>query len=221
MLSLRKIANLFQVNTAEEIRYAHTVILATGIQDKRLPLDNWEEHVRNGTIRLCPICDAHENTGQNIALISTTECAVRHARFLRTYFKKLSLFTQPGDNLCCSDIEELLNSKIHVNIGKFESISIINNKPWIHSLDGGCHGYDSLYIMLGETRRTELARRLGAAFSTDGNLLVNEHQSSTIDGLYAVGDVVSRLHQISVAIGQATTAATQIHNHLADNFFEE
>lgn len=38
------------------------------------------------------------------------------------------------------------------------------------------------------------------------------------DGLYAAGDMVKALNQISVATGEAAIAATHIHNHLDANF---
>jgi thioredoxin reductase (NADPH) len=40
---------------------------------------------------------------------------------------------------------------------------------------------------------------------------VNENQVTTIEGLYAAGDVVSDLDQIAVATGQAAIAATHIY----------
>jgi thioredoxin reductase (NADPH) len=38
-----------------------------------------------------------------------------------------------------------------------------------------------------------------------------------VDGLYAAGDVVSDLHQLSVGVGHAAIAATCIHNRLDHN----
>jgi thioredoxin reductase (NADPH) len=38
-----------------------------------------------------------------------------------------------------------------------------------------------------------------------------------VRGLYAAGDVVSDLHQLSVAFGHAAHAATAIHNELPFN----
>jgi thioredoxin reductase (NADPH) len=46
------------------------------------------------------------------------------------------------------------------------------------------------------------------------NLDVDDHQCSTVDGLYAAGDVVTDLHQLSVAFGHATIAATDIHKSI-------
>ena len=40
---------------------------------------------------------------------------------------------------------------------------------------------------------------------------------TSVDGLYAIGDVVSALNQISVATGHAAIAATDVHNRLPPN----
>jgi thioredoxin reductase len=50
---------------------------------------------------------------------------------------------------------------------------------------------------------------LGARTNDVGCLEVDAHQRTTVDGVYAAGDVVSDLHQIAVATGHAAIAATQ------------
>jgi thioredoxin reductase (NADPH) len=40
---------------------------------------------------------------------------------------------------------------------------------------------------------------------------------TTVADLYAAGDVVSGLNQVSVAVGNAAMAATAIHNSLPNN----
>ena len=49
---------------------------------------------------------------------------------------------------------------------------------------------------------------LGAEHDEDGMLTVDDHQRTSVPGLYAVGDVVPGLSQIGVAMGQAALAAT-------------
>jgi thioredoxin reductase (NADPH) len=66
--------------------------------------------------------------------------------------------------------------------------------------------------------RADLARALGADCNDVGCLKVDEHQRTTVEGLYAAGDVVSDLHQIAVATGHAAIAATHIHKQLPPNF---
>jgi thioredoxin reductase (NADPH) len=62
--------------------------------------------------------------------------------------------------------------------------------------------------------QNELAIGIGAGVDGAGCLMVDQHQATTIEGIYAAGDMVRGLHQISVAIGEAAIAATAIHNRL-------
>jgi thioredoxin reductase (NADPH) len=75
-----------------------------------------------------------------------------------------------------------------------------------------------LYPALGCEIRSGLARALGAAVGDVGALNVDDHQETTVSGIYAAGDVVADLHQLSVAMGHAALAATAIHRSLPPNF---
>ena len=63
---------------------------------------------------------------------------------------------------------------------------------------------------------SELATSLGAKTSSDGCIVVDAHQRASVPGLYAAGDVVLGLDQISHAVGEAGVAATTIRNDLAE-----
>jgi thioredoxin reductase (NADPH) len=77
---------------------------------------------------------------------------------------------------------------------------------------------DVLYPALGCDVRSQLATALGARCTEIGNLHVDDKQRTSVEGLYAAGDVVTDLHQLSVATGHAAVAATAIHNSLPRNF---
>jgi thioredoxin reductase (NADPH) len=64
--------------------------------------------------------------------------------------------------------------------------------------------------------RSGLAGMVGANLSDDGCVLVDSHQRTSVPGLYAAGDVVIGLDQISHAMGQAGVAATAIRNDLCE-----
>ena len=76
--------------------------------------------------------------------------------------------------------------------------------------------FDIVYSALGIEVRSGLVVPLGATCSESGCILVDAHQRTSIPGIYAAGDVVHELSQISVAIGHAAIAATDIHNSLAE-----
>ena len=46
----------------------------------------------------------------------------------------------------------------------------------------------------------------GAALGEDGRLAVDDHQQTSVPGLYAAGDVVRGLNQLTVASAEATVS---------------
>jgi thioredoxin reductase (NADPH) len=71
-----------------------------------------------------------------------------------------------------------------------------------------------LYPAMGARVRSDLAVSLGADHTEAGFLKVDDKQRSSVEGIYGIGDVVTDLHQISVAYGHAAIAACHIQNHL-------
>ena len=80
--------------------------------------------------------------------------------------------------------------------------------------DGSVHKFDMLYCALGSHVQSQLAADMGASCDPDHGLKVDDHLETSIRGLFAAGDVVSSLDQLTVAAGQAAIASTAIHNRL-------
>jgi thioredoxin reductase (NADPH) len=91
-----------------------------------------------------------------------------------------------------------------------------------YSLDGGFAVETSRFLPSGGKScakvRSELAIRLGASVNKNGCLIVDEKQRTSVQHLYAAGDVTLELHPLAVSFGQAAIAATDIHNSLAPNY---
>ena len=218
VLNLQREAEGFaaQLDSGHSLR-ARAVLLATGITDNRPdpPIENWDAAVKHGSIRLCPICDGFEVIDQKVALIASTTSRVEHALFLATYTPRLTLFCHNAA-LPLSEHErtQLAAAGVAWVDEPITGIEIdVAMKPVIHLRDSN-YRFDTLYPMLGETPHSRLALDLGAQCAEDGRLIVDDKQATSVTGLYAAGDVVHNLNQISVACAQAAVAATDIHNHL-------
>ena len=75
---------------------------------------------------------------------------------------------------------------------------------------------DTVYPALGSKPNIELFKQLGLRTDEDSCIMTDPHQRLGLAGLYAAGDVVSGLDQISVAMGHAAIAATTLHNDLRE-----
>jgi thioredoxin reductase (NADPH) len=194
---------------------ATTVLLATGTADRIRNIPNWVTGVKRGLIRLCPICDAYEAKDQKIAVLSSSaQKGIKHALFLRSYTPTLTLILSEA-TLDEAERRKLRREGIDVIEDNPGSIRVIGRaRPTITLSDGKELCFDVIYPMLGESPRSALATQLGARCNKEGKLIVDRHQRTTVPALYAAGDVVDELNQISVAVGHAALAATDIHNRL-------
>ena len=198
---------------------ADHVLLATGVCDVGNQDGAWTAAIRKGAIRLCPICDAFEITGKKVGLLARGSQAAHHALFLRTYTAGLTLVRIDVETPLPEDERAALAAAGVVVIEDPAPTLTIDENDMPHlSTRAGVLQFDSIYPMFGSQPRSDLAAALGATCDADGNLLVDAHQCTSVPGLYAAGDLVTGLNQISVAVGHAAVAATAIHNRAAPRF---
>lgn len=218
--ALEKNNDVFSATVDNKTLIAKTVLLATGVSDHHPLIQHWSESVLSGKIRLCPICDAYDVTDSNIAIISSIECCVNHTKFIRHYSSQITLFSVPAARHLAADERKRLDDMGTTVIEEtITAVKADSDGPVIVETEtGGKYLFDTVYVMLGEASSKHLATDVGACCLPDGKLDVDNHQCTTVAGLYAAGDLVSTLHQVSVAIGQAAVAATGIHNSLHDQF---
>lgn len=213
--SLQRKADVFEASHEGGSVKARTVLLATGLLDAAPEVDGLEQAVTEGLIRYCPVCDAFEATDHKIAILGGQD-AIAKAKFLRDYSKDVTQIWS-GDEQP-KDLDDLTNAGVKL-IPRLAGLEICENKICaVTGVEGdGRESFDILYPALGCKVESDLALSLGAAITDVGSLKVDEHQCTTVEGLYAAGDVVSDLHQIAVATGHAAIAATRIHKMLAPN----
>ena len=212
---------LFTAGTADGSLKAHTILLAAGVVENKPPLTHFADAVKRGLIRTCPVCDGYEAYGKHIAVIGSGEHAAGEALFLRTYASDVSLLLMANDPAKLSErtLDALRAAAIaltHVASGSVQAGA--EGFTEINIEDGGKHRFELVYTAFGTTAQSILATGLSARVDDAGRLFVSEHQETSIPGLYAAGDVVRGLNQISVADGEAAIAATAIHNYLPHAF---
>ena len=203
------------VVNGEEI-IARTVLLASGIVDRKPDMQKLREAVQLGVIRFCPICDAAETTDKKVAILASGEERVGHARFLRTYTRDVTLLSL-GAPVAESERERLKGADIQLIEHVSAELVLVEGKIITKSRDKEERSFDVVYPMLGCVAETKML-----AFEVEknsiGELKVNRFQQSSVPGLYAAGDISEGLNQISVSFSQGAVAACHIHESLSSNF---
>ena len=210
---------LFRLRAGDEVITTRNVILATGVEDLKPTMPHWREATLSGAVRWCPICDGYEATDQSIALMANAQDGFKHALFLRTYTQNLMLIIEgEGPPLNDEQRSALQGADIRVMTAGVRSLALRQGKVRIDFKDSTVQTVDTLYPMVGCAPRVGLLRAFQPRLDENNLLWVDEHQSTSIDGIYAAGDVVHALNQMAVGMAHAATAATAVHNRLPANF---
>jgi thioredoxin reductase (NADPH) len=196
---------------------ARKVLLATGVTNRRPPMDKelHDDAMARGLIRYCPVCDGYEVTDKKVGVIGSGTKGVNESVFLRGYTEDITLIAPDrAHDLDEDDRARMKEFGIHCVDGP--CVDIQAGECTIEVVTPyGTHEFDSIYPALGSDTHTELAKQVGADIAEDGTLPVDDHQRTSVPGLYAAGDVVLGLDQISHAMGEGGVAATTIRNDLA------
>lgn len=206
----------FRLAVDGETLQASTVILATGVLDNAPPIPGLEDAIARGLVRICPICDGYEVTGQRVGVLGGDDHSAREAMFLKTWSDDVALIHVGPEGSLPATTRRALD-KAGVEIVQSVIQKVIIEKRRITAFDFGAgtpRPFDMIYSAFGVTPRARLALEAGVRLDEGGRLVVDEHQQTSVGGLYAAGDVVRGLNQISTACGEAAIAATGVHNSL-------
>lgn len=196
---------------------ARTVLLATGVSNRRPPMeeDLHDEALSRGLIRYCPICDGYEVTDKKVGVIGSDKHGVTEAIFLRGYTPHVTLIAPDKKlKLLKEDWQRLEDAGIEAVDGPAQAVAVSKDCIIVETAEG-TYTFDSVYPALGSDTHTQLAEMLGARLNDQGCIGIDAHQRTNVEGVYAAGDVVIGLDQISHAMGEGGVAATTIRNDLA------
>jgi thioredoxin reductase (NADPH) len=217
IVSLRKTPAGFIATSTTATFTSKSVLLATGVSNHKpsMPAEIHDAALARGLLRYCPICDGYEISDRPVAVIGTGERGVNEAEFLRSYSDNVALIAPEAAHLLTPA------HKSRVELGQIElfdgpclGFALLDGTIEV-ILPGRRLAFASIYPALGSDIHSDLAIEVGAAVTHEGCLEVDGHQRTTIAGLYAAGDVVLGLNQISHAMGEAAVASTAIRNDFA------
>ena len=213
---LSRHAGGFTASDGERHWQARSVILATGVVDRLPALDGLERAIGTGTVRLCAVCDAYEARNDVIGVLAPADAAIGHAAFLRTFSRHVCALA--ADGVPWDEAMQQRAADCGVQLWPApQRLALADGACLAHFADGQRLRLDTLYPVLGADAQSGLAAALGATLDQEGALVVDDHLQTSVPGLYAIGDVVSALNQISVAVGHAAVAATAVHRRLPAN----
>ena len=198
---------------------ARFVLLATGVVDVMPAMDGLEAGIASHAVRLCAVCDGYEASDADIAVLAPVDDAIRHAAFLRSFSQRVAAIPSEAGEPSpeCAELAKQADIEVLAPALALRC----DDEGCVVETEAGQRRFDTLYPVLGCDAQSRLGTALGAAVDDNGELTVDARMQTSVDGLYAIGDVVSALNQISVAMGHAAIAASALHGRLPSNWREK
>jgi len=194
---------------------ADRVVLATGFSDER-PDPPLPRNAKG--LHWCLHCDAYMFVDEPVYVMGHGEAAAHVAMIMLNITDEVDLLTR-GAEPTWSD-ETAAQLEAHPVDVVHEDVAGIENDPdtgWLEAMefdDGTRREYRGGFPMYGSDYNTALAESLGCALTDDGQVDVDDHGRTSIDGVYAVGDVTPGHNQVPVAMGQGAKAGIALHKDL-------
>lgn len=201
------------VETEEHIYEAKTVILATGMKRRKMPLPEAARYEDRG-IHYCELCDGHMYQDKVIVVMGGGNAAVDAANYLTRYAKKLYLIHR--SDLRADEVSQkrlyanpavtvMLQTEITALAGenRLEAIQVL------HKDTGKSEELpaDAIFVNIGVVPNTELFRGQ-IRLTESGRIPAGEDCRTEIPGVFAAGDVREKeIRQLTTAAADGTTAA--------------
>ena len=201
------------VETEACIYEAETVIIASGMERRKLPLSEEKKYAGKG-VHYCELCDGHMYQDKVIAVMGGGNAAVDAANFLTKYAKKLYLVHRSqlrADEASQTKLRE--NPKVEIFLeteikalkgeSRLEAIDIFDKA----SGESRELAVDGIFVNIGVSPHTDLFKD-EVELAPDGRIIVGEDCRTKLPGVFAAGDVREKeVRQLTTAAADGTTAA--------------
>jgi thioredoxin reductase len=209
--------NYFEAETEDGNRYTgRRFLIATGVKDF-LPEVKGIQDYYGKSVHHCPYCDGWQVRQQPLVAYGKGRVAVGLALSLKTWSPDVTLVTDGKNTLQPEDMEQLERNEVKI---KCESISQLEGTiPKLEAIrfsDGVSIPCKAIFFNLSFLQQSDLSKQLGCEYSDKGMIKTDGHQQTSVEGVFAAGDVDHDLQQVVVAAAEGTKAAININKSLQE-----
>jgi thioredoxin reductase (NADPH) len=208
----------FRIRAKKSTFDSRRLLLATGVYHlpPKIPCVN---DCVGKSMFFCKDCDGYRVQGKRVIITGQNNDAVEYALGIMLYTECVTLVTNGERPKWDKTHEEwLLEYRVPVHMGKITEVEHERGQMSSLVLESGERIVaDCLFTTRGDVFHNHLARQLGAALDTEGQVIVDREQRTSVHGLYAAGCVTPANCQMIIAAGDGAVAAQSINRDL----FEE
>ena len=208
----------FRVSVGTEPRAfeARRLLLATGLRDLTPDCPGFREFY-GSSVHHCPDCDGYEVKDKRVAVLVRGNNPVAFTTNLLTWTRHLTLLTDQSE---LSDHDRARLARLDVPV-RTEAVAALEGDKSTGQLqrvlfgDGEPLECDALFFNLGTELATNFHESLGCRLDPECGLVwVDQTRQTSVEGVYAAGDITPNSQLAVVAAAEGAMAAIHIHRSL-------
>lgn len=195
----------FVVKTINSSYEAKTVFLTAGKPRTKLLIGSLKEYEGKG-ISYCAICDGFFFRNKKIGIVGNSHYMKNELDVLKKFSNDITVFTNGLD----TDV-------IDTKVVKDKLVTFTGDESRLTGLDTTSAHYDldACFIAIGSANATSFAKHLGLQLDEKDNIVVNNFMTN-IPGIFAGGDIIGGLAQVSKAVCDGALASLEIKKYLSN-----
>ncbi len=213
----------FEVSTYGKIISADAIILATGADSRKLDVPGEVEYTGRG-VSYCATCDGWFYKDKDIHVVGGGDSAIQEAIFLTRFAKSVTIIHRRDTLRAGALLERRARSDPKISFLWNSVVRKIEGEEKVRSLvieDLNTHETrsihsDGVFIFIGHTPNSELFKDQ-LAMAEDGTVLVDKTFQTSIQGVFAAGEICDPyFRQVVTSAGMGAAAAISAVRYLEE-----
>ena len=210
----------FEVTTKENGAFgAKKKILATGVRDKLFPIPEFAA-CWGISVAHCPYCHGYEWAGAKTGIFGNGGYACEVTKTISNWTDDLTIFTNGPSEIPESETGKIKAHNIEIVEDEIEALEHEGGK--LHHLlfkNGKRRPVELLYAQPPFELPTLIPQELGCELTEHGHVLIDSCHRTSVDGVYAAGDVTTFLRAVAHAVASGNLAGSMINKELIEAEF--
>jgi len=203
------------------------VIIASGSHYRELGIHG-EREFRGKGVSYCGLCDGPLFKDKRLLIVGGGNSALITTLYLAGLASEVKIAHRRDAFRAETALVEALRKKPNIEVLWNTEITQIKGEKLVNKavlLDNNTNTIrelpvDGVFIQVGEDPNSQVAKEAGVKVNEDGYIIVDKLQRTSIDGVYAAGDVSNHpVKQVGTAVGQGITASVMAYNHIRRPYY--
>jgi len=226
-VKLEEDGDIKKVHTRRGVLSCFGILLATGAHPRMVGFEGEEAYKGHG-VAYCATCDGEFFTGKEIFVVGGGFAAAEESVFLTQYAKHVTILIREDDFTCAQAVadaarnHEKITVLTNVEVESVSGDSVLRRICYRNNVTGETTEYRApegesfgVFVFAGYEPATALVKGV-VELNEQGYVITDEDRKTSVDGIYAAGDVCKKsLRQVVTAVGDGALAATGLERHAA------